>query len=138
MKQFEKTLSNRVGRSSSDIFQFYLKNLKTCIYIRSRWFKLYQMSKNRDPKKVTQLQNFSFQGEDADEDDAYQVLSTLKRITAFHKYEIYSVWSTCFLIDFISIPPSCLLCPLQFEQQFTCDSVYICLKLTFLNLLQCT
>lgn len=26
-----------------------------------------------------------FQGEDADEDDAYQVLSTLKRITAFHK-----------------------------------------------------
>lgn len=30
-----------------------------------------------------------FQGEDADEDDAYQVLSTLKRITAFHKYEIF-------------------------------------------------
>lgn len=27
------------------------------------------------------------QGEDADEDDAYQVLSTLKRITAFHKYD---------------------------------------------------
>lgn len=36
-----------------------------------------------------------FQGEDADEDDAYQVLSTLKRITAFHKYEIYSFWRTC-------------------------------------------
>lgn len=26
-----------------------------------------------------------FQGEEPDEDDAYQVLSTLKRITAFHK-----------------------------------------------------
>ena len=25
------------------------------------------------------------QGEEVDEDDAYQVLSTLKRITAFHK-----------------------------------------------------
>ncbi len=49
------------------------------------------MSKHLDPKKVTRLRNLSFQGEDADEDDAYQVLSTLKRITAFHKYEIYSV-----------------------------------------------
>lgn len=28
---------------------------------------------------------FPPKGEDPDEDDAYQVLSTLKRITAFHK-----------------------------------------------------
>jgi len=27
------------------------------------------------------------QGEEVDEDDAYQILSTLKRITAFHKYD---------------------------------------------------
>lgn len=48
------------------------------------------------------VQNVSFQGEDADEDDAYQVLSTLKRITAFHKYDICSLWRTCCLIHFIS------------------------------------
>lgn len=43
---------------------------------------------------ITALCNFSqfefecfcfFKGEEPDEDDAYQVLSTLKRITAFHK-----------------------------------------------------
>lgn len=28
---------------------------------------------------------YKLQGEEPDEDDAYQVLSTLKRITAFHK-----------------------------------------------------
>lgn len=49
---------------------------------------------------------FSVQGEDADEDDAYQVLSTLKRITAFHKYvfsEVFSMWflstSAALLVD---------------------------------------
>lgn len=57
-------------------------------------FSLYQLTKHLDPWDVTQLQNVSCQGEEADEDDAYQVLSTLKRITAFHKYDIYSVWST--------------------------------------------
>lgn len=35
---------------------------------------------------LTEMTN-CLQGEDADEDDAYQVLSTLKRITAFHKYD---------------------------------------------------
>lgn len=28
------------------------------------------------------------QGEEADDDDIYNVLSTLKRLTAFHKYEL--------------------------------------------------
>lgn len=34
-----------------------------------------------------EIYKLCLQGEDADEDDAYQVLSTLKRITAFHKYD---------------------------------------------------
>lgn len=29
---------------------------------------------------------FHFQGEEADDDDIYNVLSTLKRLTSFHKY----------------------------------------------------
>lgn len=31
------------------------------------------------------LHKMFLQGEETDDDDAYQVLSTLKRITAFHK-----------------------------------------------------
>lgn len=31
------------------------------------------------------LHKMCLQGEETDDDDAYQVLSTLKRITAFHK-----------------------------------------------------
>uniref|UniRef100_A0A8C5EMQ4 Cohesin subunit SA n=1 Tax=Gouania willdenowi TaxID=441366 RepID=A0A8C5EMQ4_GOUWI len=47
------------------------------------------------------LEDFLQEGEDADEDDAYQVLSTLKRITAFHKYEqivIHSLQCTHYVI----------------------------------------
>uniref|UniRef100_A0A8C7MF00 Cohesin subunit SA n=1 Tax=Oncorhynchus kisutch TaxID=8019 RepID=A0A8C7MF00_ONCKI len=36
--------------------------------------------------KISQPSYLLFQGEEPDEDDAYQVLSTLKRITAFHKF----------------------------------------------------
>lgn len=32
-----------------------------------------------------------FQAEEADDDDIYNVLSTLKRLTAFHKYELHLV-----------------------------------------------
>uniref|UniRef100_A0A7N8WNV1 Cohesin subunit SA n=1 Tax=Mastacembelus armatus TaxID=205130 RepID=A0A7N8WNV1_9TELE len=38
------------------------------------------------------LEDFLQEGEDADEDDAYQVLSTLKRITAFHNAHDLSGW----------------------------------------------
>uniref|UniRef100_A0A668A3X2 Cohesin subunit SA n=1 Tax=Myripristis murdjan TaxID=586833 RepID=A0A668A3X2_9TELE len=38
------------------------------------------------------LEDFLQEGEDADEDDAYQVLSTLKRITAFHNAHDLSQW----------------------------------------------
>uniref|UniRef100_A0A8C7Y6Z9 Cohesin subunit SA n=1 Tax=Oryzias sinensis TaxID=183150 RepID=A0A8C7Y6Z9_9TELE len=38
------------------------------------------------------LEDFLREGEDADEDDAYQVLSTLKRITAFHNAHDLSGW----------------------------------------------
>uniref|UniRef100_A0A672L672 Cohesin subunit SA n=1 Tax=Sinocyclocheilus grahami TaxID=75366 RepID=A0A672L672_SINGR len=38
------------------------------------------------------LEDFLQEGEDPDEDDAYQVLSTLKRITAFHNAHDLSKW----------------------------------------------
>uniref|UniRef100_A0A8C3G9H6 Cohesin subunit SA n=1 Tax=Cyclopterus lumpus TaxID=8103 RepID=A0A8C3G9H6_CYCLU len=38
------------------------------------------------------LEDFLQEGEEADEDDAYQVLSTLKRITAFHNAHDLSGW----------------------------------------------
>ncbi|XP_062856992.1 cohesin subunit SA-2 [Trichomycterus rosablanca] len=38
------------------------------------------------------LEDFLQEGEDLDEDDAYQVLSTLKRITAFHNAHDLSKW----------------------------------------------
>lgn len=34
---------------------------------------------------------FHFQGEEADDDDIYNVLSTLKRLTSFHKYVYFLV-----------------------------------------------
>lgn len=37
--------------------------------------------------RLNRIYKLCLQGEDTDEDDAYQVLSTLKRITAFHKYD---------------------------------------------------
>lgn len=35
--------------------------------------------------------SFHFQGEEADDDDIYNVLSTLKRLTSFHKYVFCSL-----------------------------------------------
>lgn len=35
--------------------------------------------------RISQLGSLVCQGEEPDEDDAYQVLSTLKKISAFHK-----------------------------------------------------
>ncbi|MFT7796092.1 cohesin subunit SA-2-like isoform X2 [Arapaima gigas] len=49
------------------------------------------------------LEDFLLEGEEPDEDDAYQVLSTLKRITAFHNAHNLSKWdlfaSTCRLLS---------------------------------------
>lgn len=59
---------------------------KVILHIPSTQSKLFS-SELRSSESCCRLISslFPSQGEDPDEDDAYQVLSTLKRITAFHK-----------------------------------------------------
>lgn len=61
---------------------------------------------NNHVKSILQfliLKLLSLQGEEADDDDIYNVLSTLKRLTAFHKYVrtrfLCAVRTLCFQAD---------------------------------------
>lgn len=47
---------------------------------------------------------YRFQAEEADDDDIYNVLSTLKRLTAFHKYVAshFAAFQLVFVSSFVS------------------------------------